>query len=180
MDSSDFLKEDFSESYNQLRHYDSNIFDSFKFIFTIYSALVGGAISLINIDLKYDLIILSKILLIISIVFCFFVMFYIIELRIYYVRVARYLNEIRSFFLSNNRIHFKNKCNFYMDNTKPEYFNIKSSHIILAFIVAALNSFSFGTLLYLFNLHYGYFISLSLFLFIIHIISTTLFLRSRK
>ncbi len=148
MDNSEFLKQDFSECFGQLRHYDTIIIDSFKFIFTIYVALIGGAISIFDLKLPIDLLLLSKLLIIISIVFCFFVLFYIIEQRVYFVKVARYINEIRDHYLTGNNLGFKNLSNFYHDKGKPEYFSLTSSHIILAIIVSALNSFSIGLLLY--------------------------------
>jgi hypothetical protein len=151
MDSSDFLKQDFSECYNQLRHYDNNITDSFKFIFTVYVALVAGAISLLDIQLKFDLLFLSKALIITSIIFCLFILFYIIELRVYFVRVARYLNEIRAHYLNNNEEGFENATKFYSDKSKPMYFSLTSSHLILAFIVSALNSFSIGLFFYVYK-----------------------------
>jgi hypothetical protein len=148
MNSKDFIKQDFAECFNQMRHYDSNIIDSFKFIFTIYVALIGGAISLMDLNLKYDLAFLSKVLIIISIIFCVFVLFYIIELRIYFVRTARYINEIRHFYLTDNNEGFQNLTKFYTNRTKPDYFSLTSSHIVLASIVSLLSSFSIGLLLY--------------------------------
>ncbi len=180
MDLSEFLKQDFSESYNQLRHYDNSIFDSFKFIFTIYVGLIGGAISLLNLNLKYDLLFLSKTLIVISILFCFFVLFYIIELRIYFVKVARYINEIRHFYLTDNTIKFNNATKFYTDITKPNYFNLKSSHIILAFIVSALNAFSITLLLFVCNIKcIGSLIILAFVTLILQIGIITLILRKK-
>ena len=147
MSSREFIHQDYSECFSQLRHYDSNIIDSFKFIFTIYVALIGAAISLLDLNLSFDLVSLSKILIVISIIFCVFVLFYIIELRVYFVRAARYINEIRHFYLTDNSEGFLNLTKFYTDRTKPEYFSLTSSHIILALIVATLNSFSIGLLL---------------------------------
>lgn len=151
MDTSDFLNQDFLESHNQLRHYDSTILDSFKFIFSIYIALIGGSISLLNIEKKIDFTILIQVLITFSIILCVFVLFYIIEQRLYFVKTARYLNEIRNYFLENNQVDFKNNTQYYIDYSKPDYFNLKSSHIILTIIISVLNSFNIGLFIYVVN-----------------------------
>lgn len=180
MDTSDFLKQDFSESYNQIRHYDNIILDSFKFIFSIYIALIGGAISLLNIDLKIDLMFLIKTLIIISILFCVFILYYIIEQRQYFVKTARYINEIRHFYLNDNQLGFLNESKFYVNRLKPDYFNLRSSHIILTVIISVLNAFSFGLLFFVFNYHEIYKIFIvSTSVLMIHLIIIYLLLRNK-
>lgn len=151
METLEFLNQDFSESHNQLRHYDNIILDSFKFIFSIYIALIGGAISLLNIENEFDFTFLIEALIIFSIILCTFIIFYVVEQRIYFVKTARYINEIRHYFLAENQVHFRNQSKYYSDCLKPDFFNLKSSHIILTFIISILNSFNVGLLIYVIN-----------------------------
>lgn len=41
-----FLERDFNQCFQQMRHYDSQIFDILKFMFTGYTALIGVALGL--------------------------------------------------------------------------------------------------------------------------------------
>ncbi|HEY4785957.1 MAG TPA: hypothetical protein VIH57_07905 [Bacteroidales bacterium] len=144
--SSDFLNQDFTESYNQLRYYGSNILDSFKFIFTVYISMVGGSITILSIDAGVNLMLLLKVLLSFTVIFGFFIMWYIIELRKYYVKTSRYINEIRKTHLTAIANEFKNKTNYYTDYDKPAYFSWRSSQILLILILSFFNSVTLGIL----------------------------------
>ena len=41
-----FLERDFNQCFQQMRHYDSQIFDILKFMFTAYTVLIGVALGL--------------------------------------------------------------------------------------------------------------------------------------
>ena len=144
--SSEFLNQDFAESYNQLRYYGSNILDSFKFIFTVYISMVGGSITILSIDAGVNLMLLLKTLLSFTVIFGFFIMWYIIELRKYYVKTARYINEIRKTHLTALAAEFKNKTGYYTDFEKPAYFSWKSSQVLLVIILSFFNSVTMGIL----------------------------------
>ena len=150
--SSEFLNQDFSESYDQLRYYGSNILDCFKFIFTVYISMVGGAITILSVNAGVNLMLLIKTLLIFTVVFGFFIMWYIIELRKYYVKTARYINEIRKTHLTAISNEFKNKTGYYTDIDKPLYFSWKSSQILLIIILSFFNSVTLGILAYVCNI----------------------------
>lgn len=150
--SSEFLNQDFTESYNQLRYYGSNILDSFKFIFTVYISMVGGTITILSINAGINLMLLLKTLLIFTFIFGFFIMWYIIELRKYYVKTARYINEIRKTHLTAISQEFKNKTGYYTDIDKPLYFSWKSSQILLIIILSFFNSVTLGILAYVCNI----------------------------
>lgn len=146
--SSEFLNQDFTESYNQLRYYGSNILDSFKFIFTVYISMVGGTITILSVNAGVNLMLLLKTLLSFTFIFGFFIMWYIIELRKYYVKTARYINEIRKTHLAAISNEFKNKTGYYTDLDKPLYFSWKSSQILLILILSFFNSVTLGILAY--------------------------------
>jgi hypothetical protein len=146
--SPDFLNQDFSESYNQLRHYDSNIVESFKFIFTVYISMVGGSITILSINTASSLMLLLKVLLSFTFIFGFFIMWYIIEIRKYYVKTARYINEIRRTHLLALSPEFENKTLYYTDFDKPPYFSWRSSQILLIVVLSLFNSITLGILFY--------------------------------
>lgn len=71
----------------------------------------------------------------------------LIRNRYYFVKMARYVNEIRGLAYRNitdGGIDFKNKCKMYTDCNKPEYNNRLSSHLILSYLLALLNGVIVG------------------------------------
>jgi hypothetical protein len=144
--SSEFLTQDFIESHNQLRYYGSTINDSFKFMFTVYISMVGGSITILSISTGINLMLLLKTLLSFTVIFGFFIVWYIIELRKYYVKTSRYINEIRKTHLSAISGEFKNKTGYYTDFEKPSYFSWSSSQVLLIFILSFFNSVTLGIL----------------------------------
>lgn len=144
----EFLNQDFTESHNQLRYYGSNIVDSFKFIFTVYISMVGGSITILSVNTGVNLMLLLKTLLSFTVIFGFFIMWYIIELRKYYVKTSRYINEIRNTHLTALSKEFMNKTGYYIDFNKPAYFSWSSSQVLLIIILSFFNSVTLGILSY--------------------------------
>lgn len=146
-----FLEQDFNQCFQQMRYYDSQIFEILKFMFTSYSILISVTIGLYqfgitqNINLTYPLIAAISIGLILGI----FMFLTAIRNRVYFVRVARYVNEQRNFFLKFKPMGFENKCKIYTDHEQP-YYNWKSSQFCVCGIISTFNSILFGILLYFF------------------------------
>ncbi len=103
-ESIDFLGRDFEQCFNQLRHYDSTIVDLSKFSFIAYTTFIGAAVSLyqISIDKNLNLEIPISIAFIISFLIGIFLYILVIRNRGYFVKVTRYINEQRNFFLQQN------------------------------------------------------------------------------
>lgn len=145
-----FLERDFNQCFQQMRHYDSQIFDILKFMFTAYTALIGVALGLYQFGVKEKIYLIPPTIaaLIIGLVLGAFMFYLVLINRAYYVRVARYINEQRNLFLAFKPLGFKNASRMYT-NAKQPYFSRESTQIWLAYIISALNSTLLGVLLFI-------------------------------
>lgn len=178
-----FLDRDFNQSFQQMRHYDGQIFDILKFMFTAYTLLIGGAIGLYQFGLKEnkDVSAPAIAVLAIGLVLGLFMFALIARNRVYFVQVARYINEQRGFFLTLKPMGFDNKSQMYHNYKDPPYFNWRSSQSWLFYIVASLNSVLLGVLLYIFYpIEWKIIIFGSLILFIIQLTIAITYLTSRE
>jgi phage shock protein PspC (stress-responsive transcriptional regulator) len=114
--------------------------------------MVGGTITILSINAGVNLMLLLKTLLSFTFIFGYFIMWYIIEQRKYYVKTARYINEIRKTHLAAISNEFKNKTGYYTDYDKPAYFSWKSSQVLLIIILSFFNSVTLGILAYVCNI----------------------------
>lgn len=146
-----FLERDFNQCFEQMRHYDTQTFNILKFMFAAYSALIGVAIGLYQFGLQQskDLSLPAIAALTIGLILGLFMFALVIRNRVYFVQVTRYINEHRNFFLKYKPLGFENKSGMYTNHEQPPYFNWRSSHSWLSYIVSLLNSVLFGVLLYI-------------------------------
>jgi hypothetical protein len=137
-----FLVRDFEQCFQQMRHYDGQVLEMLKFAFTAYTALFGGALALYRygVDARIDYRLPASAILLIGFILglCFIGIF--TRNRVYYVAVARYVNEHRSFFLSHKPLGFQNRSEMYTDFTKPPFFHWRSSQTFLLVVLALLNT----------------------------------------
>ena len=98
-----FLERDFTESFAQLRHYDSQLWDVWKFSLTAYSALLGTAVGLdkYSIEKDVDLVPAAIAVLVVGLLLGIVFLALAVRTRTYYVITARYINHHRYFFLRN-------------------------------------------------------------------------------
>jgi hypothetical protein len=136
-----FLDTEYSECFDQIRHYES-IADSYlKYATAGYPVIVGGISALYTIlDVDYRNIVVSALLLL-----TFFagtaVLALLLTNRSYYVVVARQINAIRHYFLRNtNELDFIKYNRAYLDSDKPCAYNPNSTSTRLFDIVSILNS----------------------------------------
>ena len=105
----------------------------------------------------------------------------IIRNRIYFVRMARYVNELRELFLQHKPLGFENHTRMYTRSDEPYYFNWLSSQSWLIYIVAFLNAmvlFVIGLFASAYPL--GIYAALALFFFAIQIAAAILALQARE
>lgn len=97
-----FLERDFNQCFQQKRYYDAQIFDILKFLFTAYSAIIGIALGLYQFYLKEgkDLSLPAVAVLAVGLILGLFMFALAVRNRVYFVHVARYINEQRNFFLN--------------------------------------------------------------------------------
>ena len=146
-----FLERDFNQCFSQLRRYESLIWDICKFTFTAYTAVLGVALGLYkysanqNVDLTEAAIAVLMVGLLVGLS----MMYLVIRNRVYYVIVARYINEHRAFFLKDAPLGFSNVSRMYTNPDKPPYFNLTSSQIWVANLIAFLNSSLLAVLVFI-------------------------------
>jgi hypothetical protein len=137
-----FLDRDFSQSFQQLRHYDGQIIEIVKFALTAYAAIGGGAITLYRygiekgVDFRAPAFVLALIGALIGVT----LLALVVQDRTYFVLTARYLNEHRQHFLTARPLGFKNAVKMYTNERQPPYFNWRSSQTLVISVLALLNS----------------------------------------
>ncbi|MDA8089240.1 MAG: hypothetical protein M0Z61_03300 [Nitrospiraceae bacterium] len=146
-----FLDRDFDQCFQQMRYYDAQIFDVLKFLFTAYSALIGIALGLYQLKIRehIDLTLPSVAAIIVGLIIGLFMFALTVRNRVYYVQVARYVNNQRDFFFKFKPLGFENRTKMYTKHNQPPYFNWRSSQSILYVIIACLNSILLGILLFM-------------------------------
>lgn len=146
-----FLERDFNQCFQQLRHYDIQSLEILKFLFISYTVLISATIGLYQLGFKNskNLTFFVIAVLVIGLIIGIFMFSIILRNRIYYVRVARYINEHRGFFFKFLPDGFENKSEMYTNYTEPKYYNWCSSHLWLSYIIATMNSVLFSLLLFI-------------------------------
>jgi len=133
-----------------MRHYDSTIWDICKFTFAAYTTLIAVAIGLYeySIDQQVNLIPASIATLSVGVLVGIFMFCLTVRNRVYFVVVARYINEQRQLFFSRKPLGFKNASRMYTNPSQPPFFDWRSSQAWLSYIMAALNSVLLATLVF--------------------------------
>jgi len=181
-----FLERDFNQCFQQMRHYDSQIFDILRFMFTAYTALIGLALGLYQVGLKLsqDFTLPAIVALAVGLLLGLFMFALSVRTRVYFVQVARYINEQRGFFFQFFvPLGFSNKSDMYTKPDQPPYFNWKSSQAWFTYIIAGLNSTLLGVLLFISfpgKNKWCYLWFCALLLFIVQLIFAIIFLKSRE
>lgn len=145
-----FLDRDFNQCFQQMRHYDAQYLDLCKFAFTAYSAVVGLAFALFNYGIaqKVDYSLPAAATLIVGLCFGLCFLAFIVRNRVYFVVVARYINEHRRHFLRSRPLGFENHSKMYVSLDQPLYFHWRSSQALLLYVMSGLNGFLAGTALH--------------------------------
>jgi hypothetical protein len=136
-----FLERDFNQCFSQMRHYDSQIFNLTKFSFTAYTGLLGIAIGFFEFSTEQqtDLSTAIIVALFTALLCGVFLLSSVVRNRVYFVKVARYVNEHRSLYLDQHPHGFCNQTGMYTDPNEPEYMNWKSSHSWFVYLLSLLN-----------------------------------------
>lgn len=137
-----FLELDFVQCFTQMRHYEAQNLDVLKFTFTAYVALIGVAVGLYQFSKKegLDLIPVSTAILSTGFLFGIFMLSLIVRNRVYFVVVARYVNEHRKHFLKSKPLGFENRAKMYVSTDHPRFFNWRSGQSFQFYLLSLLNS----------------------------------------
>jgi len=177
----EFLRADFGESFRQMCHYDSQIVDVCKFAFVGYSTVLGVAIGLykFGIEKKVNFVLPAGAIILVGMIVGVVVFSLVIRNRIYFVVVARYVNELRGHFLHVKPLGFENKTGMYTDWRRPPYFDVWSSQLLTSYMIGFFNAVLLGVLLYLAKLAWGWIVVLSVALLVLQIGFASWYLRRR-
>lgn len=178
-----FLERDYNQCFQQMRHYDAQIFDILKFMFTAYTALIGVALGLYQFGLKEakDFSAPAIGALVVGLLIGLFMFALSIRSRVYFVQIVRYINEQRGFFYQFKPMGFEDKVKMYTNHKQPPYFNWRSSHLWLNYIISVLNSILLGVLLYIvLPCSWKTVIGGTLLLFIVQLIIAIVYLKTRE
>lgn len=146
----DFLQHDFDQCFQQMRHYDSQLFDSVKFLTTAYVGLIGIGIGLYEFGIEECKDFSSAVIaaFLVALLLGLFMFMLIVRNRVYYVHVTRYINEIRNTFLEKKPLDFENKSRMYTNYKQPPFFNWRSSQAYLMYVVALVNAILCGAIIF--------------------------------
>jgi len=146
-----FLEHDFNQCFQQMRHYDSQLFDAVKFLTTAYVGLIGIGIGLYEFGIKQcrDFTVAVMVPFLTAFLLGLFMYMLIIRNRVYYVHVARYVNEVRKTFLDKKPFGFENKSGMYTNYKQPPFFNWRSSQAYLMYVIAVVNSVLCGAIIFI-------------------------------
>ena len=157
-----------------------------KFTFTAYTVLIGAALGLYQFGLKEQIDITSPVsaVLIVGTLLGLFMFVLVIRNRVYFVKIARYLNEQRGLFFKQNPLGFENIAQMETDPKQPLFFHWRSTHLWLSYTMALMNAILLGVLLFIavpYNCWKWYIIVfVSLILLIIQVFSAILYLYSHE
>lgn len=143
-----FLARDFTQSFDQMRHYDVMMWDITKFTFgelivavaaswAIYSFATNSAVPSAWQN-QWPLAVAT--LLGISYLLSLLAIFMLTRLRLYFVVVARYVNEHRHFFLLGRPLGFPNESGMYTDHKYPSAFDRESTQMVSIYVIALVAS----------------------------------------
>ena len=177
-----FLERDFNQSYQQMRHYDGQMFEILKFMFTGYTTVIGVAIGLYEFGLKENKTLTAPAIAIlcVGLIFGLFMFALTIRNRVYFVQVARYINEQRKLFLVLKPMGFQNESRMYTNCSQPPYFNFRSSQAWFAYIVAALNATLVTVLSFITCMTPAAALGIGIGLFLAQLVSGIVYLKSRE
>ena len=138
------LIEDFSQCMEMHRHYDSMNWHITKFAFGEILVAIGACWTVFNLDMAKDTIpdlkwIVMLLICAASLIFGLMAIFTIVKNRVYFVRTARHINELRHHVLQRKPYDFKNKARFWEDPEYPAVRDYDSTQFVSLYMLVFLN-----------------------------------------
>ena len=141
--SEDLLNADFQECFEQMRHYDDAFQNGLQFTYGGVIALSGLLGTLLQIKGADTLRTVTPVL-VLSWLAGFLMVMFLAKNRVYFARVARYVNQIRDFYLRESPGKFEDHTNFYRNRKFPPIFDPGSTQTFQIYLACALDSFLFA------------------------------------
>ena len=147
------LIEDFSQSMEMHRHYDSMNWQITKFAFGEILVAIGACWTVFNWDLAKENTpnlkwIVMSIICGASLVFGIISIFTIVKNRVYFVRTSRHINELRHHVLQRQPYGFKNETHFWENPSYPDVNDYDSTQFLSLYMLVFLNMFISGALMF--------------------------------
>ena len=136
----EFLKLDFQECFEQMRHYDRLVWQVAIGIFSLDAAILAVVFNLLKTK-YFSLKILGLFIILGGCIIGLFALWFLLKNRIYYVKVARFINEVRKHYLERKPLGIKNMAGLYTNPEYPKYNNLFSSQLASVYIIIIMNSF---------------------------------------
>lgn len=138
------LIEDFSQSMEMHRHYDTMNWNITKFAFGEILVAIGACWTVFNLEtnnvtepnLKW---MVMSIICVASLVFGIMAIYTIVKNRVYFVRTARHINELRNQVIQRTPFGFSNKANFWANPLKPQVRDYSSTQFVSLYMLVFLN-----------------------------------------
>jgi hypothetical protein len=139
------LQSDFEQCFEQMRHYDDVFQNSLQFVYTGVVAVAGASGTLFSIwGTKTSNLATLSFILLFSWVAGIVVVMELAKNRVYFARVARYVNEIRDVYLDKKPAGVTNKAKMFTDPTFPHVLDLGSTQIFQVGLASVFDSLLFG------------------------------------
>lgn len=133
----DFLKADFEQYQQWMRHYDTSFFSIIKFLYTGYTAIIMAVYVLYpSFPTSIEARIGATLLLFFASTVSSIFLYWLLRNRVYFTKATRFVNEIRGAYLQQEPLGVKNKTQIYTNPDYPPYFNPGSTHSIFLYFTA--------------------------------------------
>lgn len=137
------LIEDFSQSMEMHRHYDSLNWQITKFAFGEILIAIGACWTVFSLDFAKDIDSLLKwyvmgAICVASWLFGILSIYTIVKNRVYFVRTARHINELRHHVLQRKPYGFSNESHFWEDPAYPKVRDFRSTQYVSFYILMVL------------------------------------------
>lgn len=139
------LQSDFEQCFEQMRHYDDVFQNSLQFVYTGVVAVPGASGTLFSIwGTKTSNLATLSVILLFSWLAGIVVVTELAKNRVYFARVARYVNEIRRLYLVKSQAGIKNEAKMFTDPTFPHVLDWGSTQTFQIGLASVFDSLLFG------------------------------------
>lgn len=144
----ELLKTDFQQCFEQMRYYDSIFWSTVKFMVTGYAVVFTATGGLLGLKLSSGIAWTGITVLLFFTGFAgTLLLLVLLRSRMYYLRVARFVNEVRQAYINQKVMGVQNIAGLYTDPRSPKAMNPTSTQLITTYFTAICNSlfYAFGT-----------------------------------
>jgi len=142
----DLLVSDFEQCFEQMRHHDDAFENLLQFAYTGVVAVAGASGTLLQIWHANPLNVATVgLILLFSWMAGVVVVMSLAKNRVYFAKVARYVNEIRHLYLAKSTAVIANKAKMYTDWRFPPILDFGSTQTFQIYLASACDSFLFAS-----------------------------------